>query len=243
MRRTLQFAAVLLFTIAGTAPAQIHLPGTKEKDKTAKYHRSDVEWLWEYGPSDTDKDGRENALVQDERFRPMLAQYFTAPQTFWGNGIGGKYRSLDATILDHLSVPDKVLSDDNRYLTISGCVIHFCPARGMLWVDLNAHDPLMVFSAIDWIKDNKTTAQPDAEYTLWIFPNQPLSPTGGANRIPPALTRSLGRWTAQPMAGSGIVQNITHAILVDPDGTPHELPIATVGVTPPKALTEKKDAQ
>jgi len=240
MRRLLHLAAALLFA-ATTTHAQFHLPGSKNKPE--KVHKSDAEWLWQYGPSDTDKEGRENELVQDPRFRPMLAQYFTAPQTFWGNGTGGKYRPLADTALDFLSVPDKVLADDNRYLSISGCVVHFCPSRGLLWVDLNAREPLLIFSAIDWIRDSKTTTQPEAEYTLWIFPNQPLNPEStGTNRIPPAFTKSVARWSAQPLAGSGIVQNITHAILVDPDGTPHELPIATVGVTTPKALA-KKDAQ
>jgi hypothetical protein len=32
--------------------------------------------------------------------------------------------------------------------------------------------------------------------------------------------KSIARWAAEPLPGSGIVQNITHAILVDPDGTP-----------------------
>lgn len=236
MRRLLQLAAFLL--AAATAHAQFHLPGKgPAKDKHPK---SDVEWLWQYGPADNAKEGRENDLVQDTRFRPMLDQYLKAPQTFWGNATNGRYRSLADTALDHLSVPDKVLADENRYLSISGCVIHFCPARGLLWVDLNAREPLMVFSAIDWIKEGKTVTQPEAEYTLWIFPNQVFSPEStGVNRIPPALTRSLARWSAQPLAGTGIVQNITHAILVDPDGTPHELPIAAVGVTPPKALARK----
>ncbi|NYF81220.1 hypothetical protein [Granulicella arctica] len=243
MRRALQFAALVLIATATAAHAQFHLPGTG-KDKPAKVHRGTLEWLWQYGPSDTDKEGRENALVQDDRFRPMLAQYLTAPQTFWGNAVSGKYRSLADTALDFLSVPDKVLADDNRYLSISGCVVHFCPSRGLLWVDLNARDPLLVFAAIDWIRDSKTTTQPDAEYTLWIFPNQTLVAEATApNRISPALTHSIARWSAQPLAGTGIVQNITHAILVDPDGTPHELPIAAVGVTTPKAIIEKKDAQ
>ena len=52
------------------------------------------------------------------------------------------YRSLADTALDHLTVPGKVLADDNRYISISGCVVHFCPARGLLWVDLNGkHAP------------------------------------------------------------------------------------------------------
>ena len=240
MPRILQFAAALLIT-AATTHAQFYLPGAK--DKPEKPHKSDLEWLWQYGPSDTDKQGRENDLVQDPRFRPMLAQYLTAPQTFWGNAVNGKYRSLADTALDHLSVPDRVLADDNRYLSISGCVVHFCASRGLLWVDLNAKEPLLAFSAIDWIRESKTTTQPEAEYTLWIFPNRTLnSEAATTSRIPPALISSIARWSAEPLAGSGIVQNITHAILVDPDGTPHELPIAAVGVKPPKALA-KKDAQ
>ncbi len=244
MHRILQLAAVLLFT-ASTVHVQFHLPGSKERDRPAKVRKGDLEWLWQYGPSDKDKEGRENDLVQDPRFRPMLAQYLTTPQTFWGSAVNGRYRPLADTALDFLSVPDKVLADDNRYLSISGCVFHFCPSRGLLWVDLNGPgrgpESLLVFAGIDWIRDSRTTTQPNAEYTLWIFPNQLLSTESTAsNRIPPALIRSIARWSAEPMSGNGIVQNISHAILVDPDGSPHELPPATIGV-PPYKPAEKKD--
>ncbi len=50
--------------------------------------------------------------------------------------------------------------------------------------------------------------------------------------------KSIARWTAAPLAGSGIVQNITHAILVDPDGTPHEVPPSALGVQPPPSPTD-----
>jgi hypothetical protein len=33
-----------------------------------------------------------------------------------------------------------------------------------------------------------------------------------------------------PMAGSGIVQKVAAAILVDPDGTPHQIPVPTEGL-------------
>jgi len=46
----------------------------------------------------------------------------------------------------------------------------------MLWVDLNGPHPLVVFAAIDWIKDSKTPSEAEAEYTLWIFPNHPIEP-------------------------------------------------------------------
>ena len=235
MRRLLQFAAALLLTTT-LAPAQIHSP---QIDKKQKPQREDVEWIWQYTPADNNKDGRENELIQDPHFLPFLDQFLTAPQTFWGQPLGGRYRSLANTALDHLTVPGKVLADENRYVSITGCVVHFCPARGLLWVDLNGKQHLVVFAAIDWTKEGRPTTDPAAEYTLWLFPNEPLSIAGSAQHPPAALTRAIARWTAQPLAGSGIVQNITHAILVDPDGTPHEVAPSALGVAPPP--TPKSD--
>jgi hypothetical protein len=231
MTRLLQLAsaAILLTTLAPALAAP----------KPSKPQREDVEWLWQYTPDATHKDGRENDLAQDLRFKPLLEQFLTAPQTFWGKPIDGKYRSLANTALDHLSVPDKVLADDNRYITITGCVVHFCPARGMLWVDLNGkQDHLVVFAAIDWISQNHPTYDPAAEYTLWVFPSQPLSIAGTGAHPPAALTKAIARWTATPMPGNGIVQDITHVVLVDPDGTPHEVRPSDLGIAPPSSSTD-----
>jgi hypothetical protein len=236
MNRLLQLAAVLLLAIAPPlALAQVHSSNFAGKEKPV---REDVEWIWQYTPDATTPDGRENDLLQDSHFVPFLDQFLTAPQTFWGQPINGKYRSLANTALDHLSVPGKVWADENRYVSISGCVVHFCPARGLLWLDLNGTRHLVVFAAIDWIAQGAPASDPAAEYTLWVFPNQPLTiaSTGGSGPVqhpPPALVHAIARWTAQPMAGSGIVQNITHAILVDPDGTPHEIAPSALGVVPP----------
>jgi len=219
MRRALQLALFLLTLTPMLAPAQISSPQIKKEKKQPK---ENLEWMWQYSPPPAD--GRENQLVLDTHFRPFLAQYLTAPQTFWGSPKTG-YKPLDETALDYLSVPDKVLADDNRYLSITGCVFRFCPARGLLWVDLGIPHPLVAFAAIDWIKDSKTPSEPGAEYTLWIFANHPIDP----DHIPPALTHSVARWTAQPPSGSTVIQQITHAILVDPDGTPHQIQPATIG--------------
>ncbi|HWB32240.1 MAG TPA: hypothetical protein VG714_03610 [Acidobacteriaceae bacterium] len=210
--------------------------------------RENVEWLWQYTPDQTHPDGRENALAEDLRFFPMLQQYLTAPQHFWGQPIAGRWRSLANTALDHLTVPDKVITDQNRYISITGCTVHFCPARGLLWVDLNGSHHLVVFAAIDWTKQGAPTTDPDAEYNLWVFSNDPLAsdkaqPASGAPsaasstatadlHLPPALTHAIGRWTAEPLAGSHIVQRITHAFIVDPDGTEHEVPPSALGVKP-----------
>lgn len=215
MRRLLQLAAILLLVMGAMAHASIF------KHKEGK-HSESVEWLWQYGPPPPG--GRETALVLDPRFRPLLAQSLTAPQTFWGNPKTG-YKSLAETALDYLSVPDKVIADDNRYLSISGCVFRFNPARGLLWVDLGLPHPLVVFAAIDWVKEGKPSSDPDAEYTLWIFPDQAIDPA----HIPEALTRSVARWIAEPYGGSTFVQKIRNTILVDPDGTPHPIPTVAIG--------------
>ncbi len=213
--------------------------------KRQKPPSENIEWIWQYTPDDSNKQGRENDLVQDLRFRPMLEQYFTAPQSFWGTPVDGRPRTLATTALDHLTVPGKVLADEKRFVSITGCVVHFCPARGLLWVDLGGPKDrgnaphLAAFAAIDWIKEGRPTTDPAAEYTLWLFPDQPFA----GNTPPAALTRSIARWSAEPLPGSGIVQNITHAILVDPDGTPHEVAPATLGITPHKpADTETESA-
>ena len=216
MRRLLQLAAILLLVMGTMAHASIF------KHKEGK-HSENVEWLWQYGPPPPG--GRETALVLDPRFRPFLAQFLTAPQTFWGNQKTG-YKSLAETALDYLSVPDKVIADDNRYLSITGCVFRFSSARGLLWVDLGLPHPLIVFAAIDWVREGKPSSDPDAEYTLWVFPDQAIDPA----HIPAALTRSVARWTTEPYAGSTFVQKIRNAILVDPNGTPHPIPTASIGV-------------
>jgi hypothetical protein len=245
MRRLLQLAAALLLT-ATFAPAQIQPPLARPQpgkpSKAEKPQPENVEWIWEYTPDATNKDGRENDLVQDPRFRPFLDQFLTAPQTFWGQPVNGKVPSLAETALVHLTVPGKVLADENRYISISGNVVHFAPARGLLWIDLNGKQHLVVFAAIDWTKQGHPTNDPAAEYTLWVFPNQPLTVASGpAQHPPPALMKAIARWAAEPLAGSGIVQNITHAILVDPDGTQHEVAPSALGVAPPPAPKSDTD--
>lgn len=221
------------------APALAHAKPPKAQQ--------DVEWMWQYTPDPANPSGRENELVLDLRFKPFLEQTLTAPQHFWGQPIGDRWRSLANTALDHLSVPDKVLQDDNRYISISGCTLHFCPARGLLWVDLNGSHHLVVFCAIDWSKQGAPTSDPQADYTLYLFSNDPLLPdtirsavassTAGVAstqdfHLPPALTHAIGRWAAEPMAGTKIVQRITHAVVVDPDGTEHVVSPSSLGVAP-----------
>jgi hypothetical protein len=216
---------VLLMLLAAWAPAQLVPPPTIP-DKPAKIDRhrqphEDIEWLWQYSPPPDE--GREHELIQDPNYRPFLEHFFTAPQSFWGPEKPRK--SLPDTIEDFLAIPGKVIADEQRYITVTGCVFHFCPSRGLIFADLDSPHPLVVFAAIDWIRDSRPTTDPGAEYTLWIFPNHAPGPPDSPTSLPSPLLRSLTRWMAEPIARTGIHQKITAAILVDPNGTPHQIPV------------------
>ncbi len=238
--RKLVLGAAMLALFSSCAATRAQLlgePPLPAKVQKHKKQNADLEWMWQYSPPPAD--GRENELIQDPHFRPFLEQYFKAPQSFWGpqatDPKAPVHKSLADTIYDFLAIPGRVIADDNRYLTVTGAVFHFRASRGLIFADLNSSQPLVLFAAIDWIRDARTTDQADAEYTLWLFPNRPLfeKPLSGsgdsASNLPQPVVRSLLRWMAQPLPGSGIVQRITAAILVDPDGTPHQIFVPTQG--------------
>ena len=209
MTTRLHLAALLLTATA--AGAQLHSP---QVNLPHKQHPEDLSWLWPYTqPAPT---GNENALIFDPHFKPFLAAHLTAPQSFW-NAETKHPKPLAEVALEFLAVPGNVLAEDNRYLTADGCVQHFCPDRGLLWVDTGTPKPLVAFAAIDWISDNRATDDKHAAYTLWLFPNRALD----LAHPPPALVRAITQWTARPSSGSQDLQNITRLIVVDPDGAAH----------------------
>ncbi len=233
--------AMLGGVLAPAAHAQLlgepAIPRSDKKEKKDRKHAADLEWLYQYSPPPAE--GRENELIQDPHFRPFLDKYFTAPQSFWGpnptDPRAPTHKSLADTAYDFLVVPDRVVFDDQRYITFTGAVRRFPTSRGLVFADLNNGEPLVVFAAIDWTRDSRPVSDPAAEYTLWIFPNkapgQPQSPT----TLPQPLLKSLTRWMAQPLARTGLVQKVTAAILVDADGTPHQIPVPTAEAAPAEA--------
>lgn len=211
-RRTLQLAAAAL-TMATAAGVCAQLPLKRNKPPV-----EDVSWMWQY--TQPKFKGSGSALTGDARFEEFVEKNFTAPQTFWD-----KSKPLKETIGDFLTLPGAIVADDNRYITVDGCVLHFCTDRGLMWIDLGLPHPLAVFAAIDWIADNKPTDQAGSAYTMWVFSNRTLSP----DRIPAPLTRSIARWTGEPPSGGGDLQNITRVFFVDPDGTPHPVGPSAIG--------------
>ena len=173
--KTLLSVSLLASLLVPAAHAQlIASPAIPAKNKKEKKRSADLEWMYQYSPPPAD--GRENDLIQDPHFQSFLQQYFTAPQSFWGpNPTDPKaplHKSLAETVYDFMVVPDRVRMDADRYLTATGAVRRFPTSRGLIFADLNTGEPLVVFAAIDWIRDSRPLDDPAAEYTLWIFPNK-----------------------------------------------------------------------
>ena len=187
-----------------------------------------VQWLWRY--AQPTPNGNAVMLRGDERFAALLANSFHQPQVFWGKNV-----PLSAAIPRFLDRYGAVNAKNNRYLTVDGCIPSFCAAHGMLWVDMGATSPLMIFAAVDWTTEGHTTDEAAADYNLWLFPNRSLS----ADALPFALTQSIADWDARLASAHRGVPHIAHAVLVEPDGQPFPLKPALVGANtlPPQLDT------
>lgn len=237
MRHPLQLALLLAgLTAAASLRAQITNPdalvaGPPHKrdapGRTADVpHRSsgipNAQWLWEYTrPLPT---GRADQLRIDERFATLLDDNFQQAQALWGS-TPGKQVPLADIIPRFVSRYSTVTAEKNRYITLDGCVPSFCAAHGLLWVDLGLIKPLMVFAAVNWSSEGHTTDETAADYYLWLFPNRYVS----SDSLPFALTQAVAHWDARLAAAHRLVPHISHALLVEPDGTPVALQPAMTG--------------
>jgi hypothetical protein len=221
MRTILQLAATLLFTTATITHTQITSPDTlvapppRNPARPPAHLTDNLQWLWSYTkPAPT---GDKHDLLSDDRFITLLRDNLQAPQAMWGTGT-----PLDEAARVFLAGEGTITSTDNRHLTITGCVIEHCAQRGMLWVDLGQPNPLIVFLALRWNEQARTSDEPHAPFTLWLFPSRTLD----AHQLPQPLKDSLAAFT-----GDGCnALNVTNTIVVDPNGVPHILGALESGV-------------
>jgi len=246
MRRMLQLAALtLLLTAAAAMRAQITSPdlmGPKTPRNPARgpvtKPTDPLQWLWAFARPEPI--GRAADLRLDARFHALLSNNFNRPQAFWGPE-PSENQPLDAIIPLFLSRYGTVTTQQNRYLTVDGCVPDFCAAHGLLWVDLGAPHPLVIFAAVNWSPESHTTDEAAANYNLWLYPNRELS----ADNLPLAFTESLSHWDARLAAAHRIVPHIEHATLVEPSGAPYALIPSLVGANTiaPQPDTTAQDDQ
>ncbi|MES2393203.1 MAG: hypothetical protein V4555_16290 [Acidobacteriota bacterium] len=221
MRTLLQLAATLLLTGATATPAQITNPDTlvAPPPRNPAIHKpastQDLQWLWQFTTGD------KQALLTDERFKHLLADNLKAPQAFWHIGTP----LSDAAQL-FLSGPGTITSTGNRYVAITGCVPDQCAQRGLLYADLGARDPLLLFAALRWNEQSQTSDAPNAPFTLWLFPSRTLD---NPQQLPEPIAHALRTWLFAP--GHCHPLNITSVLVVDPNGVPHIETPMTLGLT------------
>ncbi|MGI4829880.1 MAG: hypothetical protein ACRYFU_17045 [Janthinobacterium lividum] len=237
MRSLLHLVAFSLLTTAALTSAQITNPNdlvsgppkpprTRERAKAA--NTGNLQWLWQY--AQPVPNGNAVALRGDDRFEALLEDNFKQPQALWGKRI-----PLSTIIPRFIARYGEINSKSNRYLMVDGCVPSFCAAHGMLWMDLGAPEPLMVFAAVDWTTEDHTVDQLNADYNLWLFPSRQLS----ADALPLMLTESISDWDARLASAHRAVPHVVHAILVEPNGDPFPLNPALAGANtlPPQPDT------
>lgn len=226
MRTPLQLAAVALLTVSTAAlraqitnPDQLVAPPPRNPAHAPIRPADDLQWLWSF--TRPQPIGRATDLRLDARFQSLLRDDFHRPQAFWGT----TNEPLDVIIPLFLSGHGTVTAEQNRYITVDGCVPRFCAAHGLLWIDLGTPHPLIVFAAVNWTTEGHTTEQSAADYNLWLFPNRTLS----ADALPFALTSAIAHWDARLAAAHRLVPHIAHALLVEPDGAPYALTPEYIG--------------
>ena len=237
-RHILQLAAALSAGISlADTQAQISSPDlivSKPPQRPQQRHPPNgdtdtgkLQWLWQFTRPEPNGAA---ALRFDERFGTLLERTLKQPQAMWGKDVPV------ATIVPRfLARYGNVTVESERYFTVDGCVPSFCPAHGLLWIDLGSPHPLLVFVAVDWTTEAHSTDQLNADFNLWLFPSRELS----ADAIPTALATSLSHWDARLAAAHRLVPHIAHAILVEPSGQPSALDPAQVGMNtlPPQPDT------
>lgn len=174
----------------------------------------DTSWVRAFAlPSSGSQNGQENKLNWDPRFRALLQSSFPQQQFLWRDH--GRFMPLPALVQTFIGVPGSVLLDQERYVTINGCVPHDCGDRGLVWIDTApSRRPPLLFVATSDIHDGPGEAENPIH--LWLFSSIPMD----WQKLPPAFLSSLTRWwTSTTQAGADPVpDNIVLVTLVEPSG-------------------------
>ena len=160
-----------------------------------------------------DSVGQIGALRWDPRFASLLKASFLQKQWIWYDH--GKLTSLPDTIQEFIGVPRNALLDNDRFVTLDGCVAHDCDDSGMLWIDSGVDPAVLIFARTGMISGNDSAEKSH----LWIYSSEKLN----WQHIPAPFLTSLHRWlttigTDGYMGGRGYHYDFTLATIVQPSG-------------------------
>ena len=164
----------------------------------------------------------------DPQFRALIQSSFHQQQTFWRDH--GRFSSMPELVMKFLGVPEGVTLDQDRFVTMDGCIPHACSARGMVWIDTRGSGkPLVIFVA----PQDVSTAETDkrALQHLWLYSSDNLN----WQKMPQQFQASLLRWyrSYQEMWIKDYSMDVLILTLVQPSGLTCDLSPGLLGLDHP----------
>jgi hypothetical protein len=208
-RRIGQLAAIVLFTIC-----IYYVPGVRAQSSP------DPHWLLEY--KGNYKEAKRD-LKWDQRFKPFIDHYLRMKQRIVPNS-----PNMGDVVFTYLGIPGEYRSDGNRYFYADGCMPRACPEKGLIWVDLKADSPTVVFAALAELSGSDAPG-----ITLYVFTSGEMR----SSDLPDNLKSSINYWMSKPLADGTFETygKISRAVIVGPDSREQSVDPTTLGV-PPEAL-------
>jgi hypothetical protein len=190
--RTFMMLAMLALVAAPVTKAQTKQP-------TAA---SDASWVRTYAPPNEANSAtaaehlHRGSLESDPRFIPLLRATLPQRQSWWVNGYGGSATVIDV-VQEFLGIPNDPIVDDNRYVTLTGCVPHDCTTHGMLWIDTGTKPATVIFVGEDIVGGG---LKGESGYHVYLYTSRELATYYAGNRpigiFSPNFRKHLAHWQA-----------------------------------------------
>ena len=179
-----------------------------------KAQQNDLAWVRAFAsPEEKDADHK-----WDPRFRALMHSSFAQRQSFWRDH--GTFPTVPELVMDFLGTPEGVSIDQDRFVSMDGCVPHACSARGLVWIDTRASGkPLVIFVAPQDV--STTDVETRAFQHLWLYSSRRLN----WQHMPPDFKTSLARWYGSYRAtwANEYRIDVLMVTLVQPDGLSYDL--------------------
>jgi hypothetical protein len=192
----------------------ISISGAKVTARTTRETQYDLAWVRTF--TSADKKNSDNKW--DPRFRALIKQSFDQRQTFWRDH--GRFLTLPELVMEFIGIPEGVSLEQDRFVTMAGCVPHACSARGMVWIDTKGTGrPLVLFVAPQDVSTEQTEKR--ALQHLWVFSSVELN----WQKMPPQFEASFARWYRSYRATWAQYYQLDGVMvtLVEPSGLSYDL--------------------
>ena len=217
MIATSLFAGITLFAAAQT-------PGRSATTNDAAWART---YATDCGaaakhPCAPSTNGYANAFIGDPRFIPLLKRSLPQHQSWWVNGYGGS-APVSSVVEEFFGIPKNFVADEDRYVTVTGCVPHDCTTTGMLWIDTATKPVTVIFVGEDIVAES---LKGESGYHLYIYTSREITNYYAGRRpikmFAPDFLKSLARWHDTSISKYDN-QKIILATIVWPNGRTHDL--------------------